>query len=99
MIYSNSLPSEIATLERKIELLLTQHKALQQELHQAKQENQALQTTLAAKEEEINHFKKSIKISKLAQYTVADQNETTEIKRTINEYIKKIDKCIAHLSQ
>lgn len=99
MIYPNPLPSEIATLERKIELLLNQHKALRGELHQVKQENEELRSALSAKDQEIDHFKKSIKISKLAQYTVADQQETTEIKRTINEYIKKIDKCIAHLSQ
>ena len=99
MIYSNSLSSEIATLERKIELLLNQQKALQTELHQVRQENADLRSALTGKEEEINHFQKTIKISKLAHYTVADHNETTELKRTINEYIKKIDKCIAHLSQ
>ena len=99
MIYSNSLSSEISMLERKIELLLNQHKELQAEIQQAKQENAELRSVLAAKEEEINDFQKTIKISKLAHYTVADQDETTELKRTINEYIKKIDKCIAHLSQ
>nr|WKN39377.1 hypothetical protein K4G66_11815 [Tunicatimonas sp. TK19036] len=99
MIYSNSLSSEISMLERKIELLLNQHKELRAEIQQAKQENAELRSVLAAKEEEINDFQKTIKISKLAHYTVADQDETTELKRTINEYIKKIDKCIAHLSQ
>ena len=99
MIHQNPLSSEIATLERKIELLLNEHKSLREKLYQAKQENEELKQVLASKEEEVDHFKKSIKISKLAHYTVADQNETTEIKRTINEYIKKIDKCIAHLSQ
>ncbi|MEQ9438305.1 MAG: hypothetical protein RIG62_04625 [Cyclobacteriaceae bacterium] len=99
MIYSNPLSSEISVLERKIELLLNQHKELRAELQQVRQENTELRSALNGKEDEINDFQKTIKISKLAHYTVADQDETTELKRTINEYIKKIDKCIAHLSQ
>ncbi|MEM6843015.1 MAG: hypothetical protein AAF632_12375 [Bacteroidota bacterium] len=99
MTHSNTLLSEIATLERKVEILLTEHKSLREKLQQAQLDNKELKQALAYREEEINNFKKSIKISKLAQFTVADRSETTEIKRTINEYIKKIDKCIAHLSQ
>ncbi|MEM9829406.1 MAG: hypothetical protein AAF944_02145 [Bacteroidota bacterium] len=99
MTHSNTLLSEIATLERKVEILLTEHKSLREKLQQAQLDNKELKQALASREEEINNFKKSIKISKLAQFTVADRSETTEIKRTINEYIKKIDKCIAHLSQ
>ncbi|WKN45725.1 hypothetical protein [Tunicatimonas pelagia] len=99
MIHPTILSSEIVTLERKIELLLDKHTALQEELSRVKQENEELKLALTSKEEELTHFKKSIKISKLAQLTVADHSETTEVKRTINEYIKKIDKCIAHLSQ
>ena len=99
MINSNPLSSELSVLERKIELLLDQHRELRAEINQVRQENDELRLALHAKEEEIDDFQKTIKISKLAHYTVADQDETTEIKRTINEYIKKIDKCIAHLSQ
>ncbi len=99
MPHSTTLSSEIVTLERKIDLFLDQHTSLQEQLQQAKQENEELKLALNSKEEELERFKKSIKISKLAQLTVADHSETTEVKRTINEYIKKIDKCIAHLSQ
>ncbi|MGB3589344.1 MAG: hypothetical protein WBA23_22555 [Tunicatimonas sp.] len=99
MPHPTTLSSEIVTLERKIDLFLDQHTSLQEQLQQAKQENEELKLALNSKEEELERFKKSIKISKLAQLTVADHSETTEVKRTINEYIKKIDKCIAHLSQ
>ncbi|MEO0331367.1 MAG: hypothetical protein AAF223_06755 [Bacteroidota bacterium] len=99
MIQSNTLLSEITTLERKVEMLLAEHKSLREKLQQAQLDNEELKRVLTSREEEIDNFKKSIKISKLAQFTVANQSETTEVKRTINEYIKKIDKCIAHLSQ
>ncbi len=99
MPHPTALSSEIVTLERKIDLFLDKHTSLQKELQRAKQENEELKLALNSKEEELERFKKSIKISKLAQLTVADHSETTEVKRTINEYIKKIDKCIAHLSQ
>ncbi|MEM8967462.1 MAG: hypothetical protein AAGE93_13655 [Bacteroidota bacterium] len=99
MTQSNTLLSEIATLERKVEMLLAEHKSLREKLQQTQYDNEELKRVLASRDAEIDNFKKSIKISKLAQFTVANQNETTEVKRTINEYIKKIDKCIAHLSQ
>jgi len=94
-----TLSSEIVTLERKIELLLDKYTTLQNELKRVNQENEELKLAFTSKEEELAHFKNSIKISKLAKLTVADHSETTEVKRTINEYIKKIDRCIAHLSQ
>ena len=51
------------------------------------------------KDEEINNFYNSTKISKIANQVVNEKADTTDLKRKINEYIKEIDKCIAHLSQ
>ncbi len=94
-----SLTSEFSMLERKVEWLVNQHFALKDEISKLHEENAQLQSVIYQKEEEINHFQKTIKIGKIVNNAVANQENTTELKRTINEYIRKIDKCIAHLSQ
>ncbi|MFP4089981.1 MAG: hypothetical protein ACLFUB_13740 [Cyclobacteriaceae bacterium] len=94
-----SLISEITVLERRLELLVSQHQALKEEVRQLKAENQQLRSVVGEKDEQLNHFQKTVKISKIVDSAVANQEDTTELKRTINEYIRKIDKCIAQLSQ
>ena len=91
--------SEISALERKVELLIQQHKEARAEIQHLKDDNARLKSVVSQKDEQIAHFQNTIKINKIASHTVADKNETTELKRTINEYIKKIDRCIAQLSQ
>ncbi len=97
--YQKTVISEIAALERKVELLIRQQKDTQAEVMQLKKENARLKESVSQRDEQIEHFQKTIKINKIANHTVADKSETTELKRTVNEYIKKIDKCIAQLSQ
>lgn len=97
--YQPSVMTEISALERKVELLIQQQKDARTEIQQLKDDNHRLKALLSQKEEQITHFQNTIKIHKIANHTVADKDETTELKRTINEYIKKIDKCIAQLSQ
>ncbi len=94
-----SLTSEISILERRIEMLINQHFIMKEEIKRLHEENRKLKSVIVEKEEEINNFQKTIKISKIVNNAVANQDNTTELKRTINEYIRKIDKCIAQLSQ
>lgn len=94
-----SLISEMSALERKVELLVSQQQSLREELKQLRNENSMLRSVIEEKDEQINHFQKTLKLSKIVDTAVADQTDTTELKRTINEYIRKIDKCIAQLSQ
>lgn len=97
--YQKTVVSEIAALERKVELLIRLQKDTQAQVQQLQEENTRLKQTVSQRDEQVAHFQKTIKINKIASHTVADKNETTELKRTINEYIKKIDRCIAQLSQ
>ena len=90
---------EMTALERKVELLASQHHRLREELRQLKDENSRLRSTVEEKEEQLDHFQKTFKLSKIVDNAVADETDTTELKRTINEYIRTIDKCIAQLSQ
>ncbi len=80
-------------------LLINDHKTLKGENELLKSQNQELKHHLKAKEDLIDNFKNKDKISKLVDSVVVNNGDTTELKQVINEYIKEIDKCIAHLSE
>lgn len=93
------LKSSINGLERKILVLLNEHKALKDELNQLKTENNELKQGLRSRDEQVNHFKNQIKITKIVDHINPADDGSTELKRKVDEYIREIDKCIAHLSR
>jgi len=92
-----SLNTELVSLERKIKLLLNEHSLLKEEIEQLKQENRDLKLDMSTKNEKLDDFQNKIKISKIVGSMVADGEDTSDLKDIINDYIKEIDKCIAHL--
>jgi len=73
---------------------------------QVKHENSALKMRNQELKEEVNHlntrlsdFQNQDKITKIVSNTTVEKEESTELKHKLNEYIKEIDKCIAHLSE
>lgn len=92
------LHQNLSSLERKIGLLLNEHKLLREELEGVKNENNQLKATIKAKDEQVSNFQNSMKISKIAN--IADtEGDPSELRKKIDEYIKEIDLCIAHLSK
>ena len=91
--------SEVQVLERKLKLLLNEHKALKEQIHFLKQENDQLKSSMKMKDDHLNNFQNKIKISKLVGSMAVENEDTAELKLMINSYIKEIDKCIAHLSE
>ncbi|UII27115.1 hypothetical protein LVD15_01430 [Fulvivirga maritima] len=96
---NDQLKASLQTLERKINLLLGDHKALKLEISKLQEENQELHTVLKQKDEQINNFQNKIKISKIVNNIDTEEGNTSELKRKIDDYIKEIDKCIVHLSK
>lgn len=96
---NHPLNTELSTLERKISLLLNEYKSLKEELLYVKGENDELRVLLKTKEQQISDFQNKFKISKIADSLALSGNDSTELKQVLNEYIKEIDRCIAHLSQ
>ncbi len=90
---------EFQLLERKVKLLLNDHKALKEENKFLKSENINLKECVKTKEEHLNNFQNKIKISKLVGSMAVEHEDTVELKQMVNNYIKEIDKCIAHLSE
>ena len=92
------LRNEFAALERKVSFLLNEHKKLKNELVQARAENDGLRADLRLRDEQITSFQNKFKISKIVNSIDTEGQDTSELKRKIDEYIKEIDKCIAHIS-
>lgn len=94
-----TLKSNLNGLERKVLVLLNDHKTLKDELKGLKLENHELKTDLRKRDEQLHHFKNQIKITKIVDHINPEDNGVSELKRKVDEYIREIDKCIAHLSR
>ncbi|HEY4654505.1 MAG TPA: hypothetical protein VIH22_08320 [Cyclobacteriaceae bacterium] len=93
------LKSNLNGLERKIQMLISEHKSLKEELKGLKTENQDLKTALKVRDDQIAGFHNQLKISKLADSLRPEDGSVPELKKKVDEYIREIDKCIAHLSR
>ena len=94
-----ALKTSLNGLERKIVVLLNEHKSLRDEIRGLKLENQELKDNLRARDEQLHNFKNQIKITKIVDQINPEDGSATELKRKVEEYIREIDKCIAHLSR
>ena len=93
------LNSSLSSLERKVKFLLINYKDLQHELSIAKSENKELKELIRKKDDQIIDFQNKYKISKIVRNIRDGEEDASELKNQINEYIREIDKCILHLSQ
>jgi hypothetical protein len=94
-----ALKSNLNGLERKIMVLLNEHKNIKDELKTLKLENHELRGDIRKRDEQLSNFKNQIKITKIVDHINPEDGSVSELKRKVDEYIREIDKCIAHLSQ
>lgn len=93
------LKNNLNGLERKLIVLLNEHKGLKSEVSQLKNENQLLRQSLRDREDQLGNFRNQIKISKLVDNIHPEDGSVSELRKTVDDYIREIDKCIAHLSR
>jgi len=93
------LKSNLSGLERKLVVLLNEHKNLKEELKGLKAENQELKSAIKARDEQIAGFHNHLKITKIVDNLNPEDGSVLELKKKVDEYIREIDKCIAHLSR
>ena len=94
-----TLAGKLSTLERKLKLLLAEHQRTQQEVELLRKENAELKSVVRVKEDQLENFKNKINISKIVNSATVEESESAELKQKLGDYIKKIDLCIAHLSE
>lgn len=80
-------------------MLLNEHKNLREEVKSLNNENQMLKQGLHNRDQQLEGFKNQIKFTKIADRIHPEDGDVTELKRKVDDYIREIDKCIAHLSQ
>jgi len=94
----NSLSNKLKNLESKIGLLLDSHQNLKEGSKKLSHENKSLQGQIEELSTQLNDFQNQDKITKIVSSKTVEKEEATELKYKLNEYIKEIDRCIAHLS-
>jgi hypothetical protein len=93
------LKTNLNGLERKLLVLINEHKSLKEEIKTLKTENQELKSGLKGREEQLHNFKNQIKISKIVDNINPEDGSSSELKKKVDDYIREIDKCIAYLSR
>ena len=93
------LKTNLNGLERKLLVLINEHKSLKEEIKTLKTENQELKSSLKGRDEQLFNFKNQIKISKIVDNINPEDGSVSELKKKVDEYIREIDKCIVHLSR
>jgi len=92
------LKTNLAGLERKILVLVNEHKNLKEELKTLKADNLELKAAVKARDEQLAEFHNQLKITKLVDSLNPEDGSSLELKKKVDEYIREIDKCIAHLN-
>jgi hypothetical protein len=93
------LKSNLNGLERKLLVLINEHKTLKEQVKVLKSENQELKTAMRTRDEQIAGFHNQLKITKIVDNLHPENGSVSELKRKVDDYIREIDKCIAHLSR
>lgn len=94
-----TLKTNLSGLERKLQILVGEHKSLKEQVVLLKQENQELKTGLRNRDEQLLNFKNQIKISKIVDNLNPEDGSSSELKKKVEEYIREVDRCIAYLSR
>lgn len=93
------LKTNLNGLERKILVLVNEHKKLKDEIKILKAENQELKAGINSRDGQLDDFKNQIKISKIVDNINPEDGSSSELKKKVDDYIQEIDKCIAYLSR
>ncbi|MFT6214308.1 MAG: hypothetical protein ACJAS3_000700 [Roseivirga sp.] len=94
-----SLFDRLAKVEDQLKKLVQQHLLLRDEKEVLAKNNIQLKTEINSLNSQVINFKNQDKITKIVNNTTVEREESTELKHQLNEYIREIDKCIAHLSE
>ena len=90
----------VEQIKSKIELLASEKKELKNDVLQLQQAIGHLQSTVSAKEVELEELNQKYKVLKMAKSLEGGEVENNkDIKLKINEMVREIDKCIGLLNK
>ena len=80
-------------------MLVSNYRSVRDEVDELRRENDDLRSLLLKKEGQISDFQNRLKISKLVENVEVENEDVSELKRKIDDYITEIDYCISFLTQ
>jgi predicted ribosome quality control (RQC) complex YloA/Tae2 family protein len=92
------LLNRMETLEKKAQLLLRDYNHVKEALVKVKEENRQLKNVVSEQNKQLTDFSYRTKIDKIVETLEVNGQGSEDLKRTIDEYILKIDECITQLS-
>lgn len=97
----SSYASRLIVIHKQVKKLLEENARLKNDKNDLNSINLAMKKELEDKNKAIEDLTQKIQTLKLAKSISGDEKpqETTELKRKINDYIKEIDRCIALLNE
>ena len=95
---NNSIDQKLTQLENNLHDLLKSYQDKSQAVDQLLEENRNLQLKIEDLQAKVADFQNQDKMSKLVNNTSVEREDSIELKNRLNEYIKEIDRCIAHMS-
>jgi chromosome segregation ATPase len=84
------LKTNLNGLERKLLVLVNEHKSLKEELKALKTENQELKSAIKTRDEQITSFHNQLKITKIVDNLHPEDGSVSELKKKVDEYIREI---------
>lgn len=94
-----SLFERLGNVETQLKKLVEQHGQLRLQRDELLAKNNLLNKEILDLKGQVANFQNQDKITKIVTNTTVEKEESTELKHKLNEYIREIDKCIAHLSE
>ena len=95
---AETIDMKLQSLESNLKKLIQSRKSDQEVNVQLQQKNTQLQLEVETLRGQLTDFQNQYKIAKIVSSTTVEKEESAELKNKLNEYIKEIDRCIAHLS-
>jgi predicted nuclease with TOPRIM domain len=85
----------------RVQQLVDQHRTLEKEKDELEEENRTLRNKVEEEQKRVAELERQVKMLQLAKQVTndegSDDEQKRELKRSINEYIREIDSCIAML--
>jgi chromosome segregation ATPase len=95
---SKGIDAQFNTISGKLQQLLKKQSRLQKENEQLRQELEESRKKRAAYEQHILELEHRITVLKLGSGDMPEKDRK-QFEKTLNHYIREIDKCIAYISQ
>lgn len=95
---SNPIDQKLEGLEKRVNELINAYQSEISKNNQLEAQNHSLKGEVEGLKAKLTDFQNQYKIAKIVSSTTVEKDESVELKNKLNEYIKEIDRCIAHMS-